>query len=99
MRLNLRSMVPAWWTVVAGLCAALVSIIGTSYAAGQRLAILDELRPALQQLRQQERDLAVLDVKVTRNSQEIALCCSPRRASAPPPPETGPLLWASGDAP
>ena len=71
-------LIPVWWTVVAGLVAALVSVVATSYAAGRQLAVLDELRPALLELREHETRLAVIQ----------ATCCSERasRAQAPRSP-------------
>lgn len=67
-------LIPVWWTVVAGLVAALVSVVATSYAAGRQLAVLDELRPALLELRQHETRLAVIQ----------ATCCSERTSSEAP---------------
>lgn len=82
---KMMRMVPIWWTIITGLGSALISITATSYIAGQKLAILNELGPALIQVRAHEREIAVVSVKVDRNTQEIAACCTPRRSSRSAP--------------
>lgn len=80
-------LIPVWWTVVAGLVAALVSVVATSYAAGRQLAVLDRLGPALEQINRHETTLAVVQ----------ATCCGERVIQAAVHPRAvTPVAEASG---
>lgn len=79
----MTKLIPVWWTVVAGLFAALVSVVGTSYAAGRQLAVLERVGPALDLLAHTQTRLAVVE----------ATCCGERR-TAHPHPVPGGHPWA-----
>lgn len=60
----MAKLIPAWWAVVAGLVAALVTVVTMAMSVGKQLAVLDRLPAALDRMEQHEVRLSVLESRL-----------------------------------
>lgn len=60
----MSKLIPAWWAVITGLVAALVTVITMAMSVGRQLAILDRLPAAFERLEHHEVRLSVLESRV-----------------------------------
>jgi hypothetical protein len=70
-------------SIVAGLGGGVVGFGVASYSVGRQLAVLDEIRPALERLQVHETRLAVI----------AATCCGERTSTQGPTPLHGLAPW------
>lgn len=78
------------WAAVLAIASAALSGLGTAATLGRQLAVLDEIKPALERLASNRERIAVIE----------ATCCSERTPRTSDVTPTGPLLWlASGATP